>query len=267
MPTRAQANGAERSGDDAGPTAIPELPVDAHPGAVPRQHPRDRRLLRGRVVQGHRLGGAGGLRLDRAGQALHHGHDGPDPGQDRAGQRHRGRGRGHRPEHRRNRDDDLAAALRPGDARGAGRAAPRAGSVLTDAAVARGARRPPAGRRGLDPARSLRRPGRRGPERAEQGRHHRRHPDRQARPARSRRAAAAQPGVRQQVVQARPRPGPVRRDVRRGRRGPRRRRHRPAGRGPLPDEHHVLGGRGGVGVGGERGCRPCTRTGRCTSPR
>jgi len=31
VPTRAQANGAERSGDDAGPTAIPELPVDAHP--------------------------------------------------------------------------------------------------------------------------------------------------------------------------------------------------------------------------------------------
>ncbi len=30
MPTRA-ANGAERAGDDAGPTAIPELPVDAHP--------------------------------------------------------------------------------------------------------------------------------------------------------------------------------------------------------------------------------------------
>jgi len=31
VPTRAQANGAERSGDDAGPTTIPELPVDAHP--------------------------------------------------------------------------------------------------------------------------------------------------------------------------------------------------------------------------------------------
>jgi sarcosine oxidase subunit alpha len=31
VPTRAQANGAERAWDDAGPTAIPELPVDAHP--------------------------------------------------------------------------------------------------------------------------------------------------------------------------------------------------------------------------------------------
>ncbi|HEX5292797.1 MAG TPA: 2Fe-2S iron-sulfur cluster-binding protein, partial [Streptosporangiaceae bacterium] len=31
VPTRAQANGAERAGHDAGPTAIPELPVDAHP--------------------------------------------------------------------------------------------------------------------------------------------------------------------------------------------------------------------------------------------
>jgi sarcosine oxidase subunit alpha len=31
VPTRAQANGAERSGDDVGPTAIPELPVHAHP--------------------------------------------------------------------------------------------------------------------------------------------------------------------------------------------------------------------------------------------
>ena len=52
--------------------------------------------------------------------------------------------------------DDLAAALCPGDARGAGGAATRARSVLTDAAVARGAPRPPADRRGLDQARSLR---------------------------------------------------------------------------------------------------------------
>ena len=104
--------------------------------------------------------------------------------------------------------------------------AARARPVLPDAAVARGAPREPADRRGLDQARSLRRPGRRGQERAEQGRHHRRHPDRQARPARSRRTAAAQPGVRQQVVQARHRPGQVRRHVHRGRRGLRRRRHR-----------------------------------------
>src|SRR5262249_21220189 len=31
VPTRVQANGAERARNDAGPTAIPELPVDAHP--------------------------------------------------------------------------------------------------------------------------------------------------------------------------------------------------------------------------------------------
>jgi sarcosine oxidase, subunit alpha len=31
VPTRVSANGAERAGDDGGPTAIPELPVDAHP--------------------------------------------------------------------------------------------------------------------------------------------------------------------------------------------------------------------------------------------
>ena len=80
---------------------------------------------------------------------------------------------------------------------------------------------------------------------------HRRDSDRQARPARARRAEAAQPAVCQQVVQAGDRRGALRRHVRRGRCGPRRRRHRPPGRGPLPDEHHLVRRRHGLGVGGE----------------
>ena len=47
------------------------------------------------------------------------------------------------------------------------------------------------------------------------------------------------------------RAGPLRRDVRRGRRRARRRRHRPARRGPLPDVDHVVGGGDRLGVGGE----------------
>ena len=61
----------------------------------------------------------------------------------------------------------------------------------------------PAGGRRLDPPRPLRRPGGRGPQRADERRHHRRHPAGQARPARPGRPEAAQPAVRQQVVQAR----------------------------------------------------------------
>jgi len=67
-----------------------------------------------------------------------------------------------------------------------------------------------------------------GPQRAQERRHHRRHPAGQARPARSGRPQAAQPRVRQQVVQARRRVGALRGDVRRGRRGHGRRGHRPA---------------------------------------
>src|SRR5262249_1862900 len=90
-----------------------------------------------------------------------------------------------------------------------------------------------------------------GGERPRARRHHRRHPDRQAGPARARRAQAARPAVRQQVVQAGDRPGPLRRHVRRGRRGARRRGDRPARRGALPDEHHLLGRGHDLGMGRE----------------
>ncbi len=96
---------------------------------------------------------------------------------------------------------------------------------------------------------------------------HRRHPDRQARPARPGRAEAAQPAVRQQVVQAGDRPGPVRGDVHRGRRGLRRRRHRPARPRALPDEHHLVRRGGGLGVAGELAADHASRTGPSTSRR
>ena len=100
------------------------------------------------------------------------------------------------------RDHDLAAPLRAGQPGRPGRAGLRAGAVLAHAALARGARRGPAGSRGLDTARSLRRPGGRGAECARARRHHRRHPDREARPAGAGRGPAAEPAVRQQMVQA-----------------------------------------------------------------
>src|SRR5262249_16122069 len=107
-----------------------------------------------------------------------------------------------------------------GQPRRRGGAAFGPGRLLADAALARGARRRAADRGGVDPPGRLRRPAGRGAQRARERRHHRRHPDRQARPARPRHSAAAQPAVRQQVVQARDRPGPLRGHVRRGRRGP-----------------------------------------------
>jgi sarcosine oxidase subunit alpha len=68
---------------------------------------------------------------------------------------------------------------------------------------------------------------------------------------RGRTSEAAQPRLRQQVVEARRRRGPLRRHVRRGRRRDGRRRHGPAGRGPLPDVDDLLRRRDGVGVAGE----------------
>ena len=139
------------------------------------------------VVQGHADRRRGGVRLGRAGQAVHHGHDGPDPGQARDGQHHRGPRRG-RPgaTHRRDRDHDLAAAVRAGDAGRARRPGHRAGAVLADAALARARTAPSRWSPGQwirpdhygDPAAEVR-------PCAAGGRDHRRDPDRQARPARS----------------------------------------------------------------------------------
>ena len=160
VPTRGPANDAFGAGallaDDGDPVAIPGLPVDEHPELFRASTHGIVDYLRGRLLQGPHRGGAGRLRLDRAGQALHDRHDGADPGQDRTGQRDRGGGRGHRPDHRGNRHHHLAAAVRLGHAGRAGRPAARARPVLPDAAVARGAPREPADRRGLDQARSLR---------------------------------------------------------------------------------------------------------------
>ena len=115
------------------------------------------------------------LRLRRAGQAVHDGHDGPGPGQARDGQRRRRAGRGHGADHRGDGHDGVAAPVRPDHPRRAGRAGLRARALLPHAALARGPRRAPARRRRLDPARPLRRPRRRGAQRADERRDHRRH--------------------------------------------------------------------------------------------
>ena len=186
-----------------------------------------------------------------------------------SGQRHRGRGRGHR---RARIAETGTTTWRPPYAPVtlgalAGRRL-RAGSVLTDAAVARGARRPPAGRRGLDPARSLRRPGGRGRERAEQR-------SASSTSPRSASSTCAVPTcrellnllyvnkwsklgvgrVRYGVMCAED--GVVLDDGVTGRLGP---------------EHYLMsttssGAADGVGVAGELAADRCTRTGGCTSPR
>ena len=68
-------------------------------------------------------GGEGGLRLGRAGQALHDRHDGPGPGQARDRQHRRRAGGGDRAHHRRDRHDRMAAAARADQPRCARRAA------------------------------------------------------------------------------------------------------------------------------------------------
>ena len=158
--------------------------------------------------QGHRHRGAGGLRLRRAGQALHDRDDGPRAGKARDGQ-HGGPGRGgHRPQHRGHRRPDVAADVRTGQPGCAGRAdqfEPVRHSPMQPWHARHGAVPLVAGQwirpdHYGDPAAEVRAV-------RERSRDHRRHPDRQARPARARRSGAAEPAVRQQLVQARRRAG------------------------------------------------------------
>ncbi len=94
--------------------------------------------------------------------------------------------------------------VRAADARRAGRPGTRTGPLLPDAVLARPPRRHAARRGTVDPARALRRPRRRGDGPCgRRRRDHRRDPDREAGPARAGRRAAAQPALREQVVEAR----------------------------------------------------------------
>ena len=128
------------------------------PRAVPLDDARFRRLLRRCLLEGHVRGQEGGLRLDRAGQALHDGHDGPLAGQARVGQRRGDHGRGPRSDRpQRDRHHGLASAVRADHPRGPRWSRIREHSLLADAIVARAAQRQAARRRRLDPSRALRR--------------------------------------------------------------------------------------------------------------
>ena len=217
-----------------------------HPELFRVQHPRDRRLLRGRLVQGPRGRGPGGLRLRRAGQAVHDRHHGLRPGQARDGQRRGHPGRG----------DRAAPSTRPAP-RSGGRPTPRSPWAPWPGGSFEPVRYSPMQpwheRHGADPL--VAGPGS-GPTTTA------------TRPPRSATSASASASstsprsgkldlrgpdvpkllnlaLRQQVVEAGRGRGPLRRHVRRGRRRLRRRRHRPARARPLPDVHHLLG-RGAV---------------------
>ena len=89
-------------------------------------------LLRGRQRQGHPPRCQGGLRLDRAVQALHDGDDGPVPGADVPAAVGPADGAGDRPASRPGRYDDRPAPVVDGAAGRARRAADRAGQALLD---------------------------------------------------------------------------------------------------------------------------------------
>ena len=101
-----------------------------------------------------------GLRRRRAGQALHHRHDGPAAGQARDGQHGGGGGRRHRRHDRRDRHHHLAAARtrRSRSARWPGGRSSRCATPRCSRWHER-ARRRPAGRWRVDPPGPLRRPG------------------------------------------------------------------------------------------------------------
>ena len=191
-----------------------------------------RLLLRGPDGEGSRIRDRRGLRLDRAGQALHHRDDGPLPGQAlprelcarvREGARH---GRGV--------DRPLRPRGRPGrPCRSAARRAPaRAGQAHLDASSPQGAGR--AGSCGRAPGGAptpTGRSGGRGTARARVGRSDRRLDPRQDSRDGPRRRRLPRPPLPEPVLRPQDRPHPLRRPPRR--RGPdhRRRDGRPSRRG------------------------------------
>ena len=195
--------------------------------------------VRGRDDQGHPPERQGGLRLDRALQALHHRHDGPLPGPhvpaargapDGGGDRHQpGRGGHH---HR------APALARRADGR-ARRPSLRARQALVDPRPPPRAGRQRALGRRLAPRLRLRRPARRGARGARGRRADRRVDARQADRARPRRRRVARPAVPEPLLEPQAGPDPLRRDRERRRADHRRRHDLPAGRRLVLRDHHV----------------------------
>ena len=212
-------------------------------GAAPR-HERARRQvlrlpLRGRDREGHPPLGRGGLRLDRALQALHDHHDGSVPGPHVPAASRAADGEGDRHEHGRRGHHDRAPALARGADGRARRAAVRAGEALLDP------RAPPPARRQRDvggrlaPRLRLRRPEGRGHGGAQGRRTDRRVHARQADRARPGRRRVPRPPLPEPLLQPEARPHPLRRDHERLRARDGRRHHLPPRRRQLLRDHHV----------------------------
>ena len=115
---RTSAGKAASAADDEAYAAVAAL-------ACRRQGQGLRRLPERRHRVRHRAGGARGLPVGRAPEALHHARHGDRPGQDLQRRRPRHHGGGHRPLHSRNRHHHLPAALCAGRHRRARRPPPR----------------------------------------------------------------------------------------------------------------------------------------------
>ena len=265
---------AERSGTLAGAEAAHELGFGDESLArtrrrrrrglvVRRGRARDRRAaggdelaarqvlrlpLRGRDREGHPPERGGGLRLDRALEALHDHDDGAMPGPHVPAARGAADGRGDRAEPGRGGHHHLQAALaRRADGR-AGRTPVRARQALVDA-------RPPPGARGERPVGGrlatrvrLRRRARRGARGARGRRTDRRIHARQADRARARRRRVPRPALPEPLLEPEAWPHPLRRDRQRRRADHGRRHDLPPGRRQLLRDHHLERRRRGVRV-------------------
>ncbi len=179
--SRGGSRGRGRGWRDLGRGARTLLQRCGRQGEVLRLH------LRGRHGQGRQAGDRGGLRLDRAGQALHDGDDGALPGQALPPPLHaalRPRERDRRGD---DRNDDRAAAVAARVVRSARRPAARAGGAHVHPPPPQGAGRDDDVDGDVAPPALVRRPRRRGEERPRRPRRDRRLHPRQAAGHRARR--------------------------------------------------------------------------------
>ena len=221
------------------PEAWPAQVAVPPPGDERAQRQVLRLPLRGRDREGHPPVRGGGLRLDRALQALHHHHDGPVPGPHVPAARRAADGEGDRHKHgRRGHHDPAPALARRADGR-PGRTALRAREALLDPRAPPRARgqRDVGGR--LAPRLRLRRPEGRGDGGAQGRRADRRVHARQADRARPGRRRVPRPPLPEPLLEPEARPHPLRRDRERQRPHHGRRHHLPARRRQLLRDHHL----------------------------
>ena len=248
----------ERSGQRAGAQAAHALGLGEAPppragrrGRAPRARGRAARRgrrrarevlrlpVRGRHGQGHPPQRRGGLRLDRALQALHDGDHGPLPGAHVPAARGAAHGPGDRAGPPERRHHHRAPAVVGGPARRAGRPPDRARQALGHPSPPPRARRPRHVGRRLAPRLRLRRPAGRGAGRPRERRAHRRLHAGQAHRARPRGRRLPRSPLPQPLRQPQARAHPLRRADLRRRADHRRRHDLPPGRRELLRHHHL----------------------------